>query len=60
MRYIDVVLDDAKTRAWEALTDRQREEHLKAAVRDSGMIQPMSIIRRWAVQTGPKSKDQGQ
>lgn len=54
VKYIDVVLTDAKQRAWEGLSDEQRETYLKAATAATGVKQPMSIIRRWAVQTGPK------
>jgi hypothetical protein len=53
VRYIDVVLAEAKTRAWEDLSDEQREVYLEASIRASGTRQPKSVIRRWAVQTGP-------
>ena len=57
MRSIDVVLDDAKRLAWEGLTDEQRTVYLQTAARRSGREQPMSILRRWAVQTGPAAPD---
>jgi len=53
MRYIDVVLNRAKSLAWEGLTDEQRTNYLKSAVRSTGGKPDLSTLRRWAVQTGP-------
>lgn len=56
MKYLDVVLNLAKTQAWEALSDEQRAAHLQAACRSTGGRQPKSIIKRWAIQTGPDTE----
>jgi hypothetical protein len=56
MRYIDQVLVDAYKSAWDDLSDEQREIYLDAACRRTGIKQPKSLIRRWAVQTGPKGE----
>ena len=56
MRYIDQVLVDARKAAWDDLTDAQREVYLEAAVKLTGIKQPKNIIRRWAVQAGPKNE----
>jgi hypothetical protein len=56
MRYIDQVLADARKAAWDDLSDEQREVYLDAACRATGRKQPKSLIRRWAVQSGPKNE----
>lgn len=56
MRYIDLVLVDARRAAWDDLSDEQREVYLDAACKKTGLKQPKSLIRRWAVQSGPKNE----